>query len=120
MVTVTETHFAGRYIKMILSLPESKICGFNREADKIQGCLNLLKQCKSHGQAEPAHVQQKWTITNMLENCDYLDKRKMSVRKPKRMKRVKRSEPPSEGPQRDKDRDFLKPRSMMALGHNLY
>ena len=110
MVTVTETHFAGRYIKMILSLPESKICGFNREADKIQDCLNLLKQCKSHGhigQGEPAHIQQKWTITNMLENCDYLDKRKMSVRKPKRRKRVKRSGPSSERQQRDKDRDFF-------------
>ena len=92
---------------MILSLPESKICGFNREADKIQGCLNLLKQCKSHGQGEPAHIKQKWMITNMLENCDYLDKRKMSVRKPKRRKRVKRSEPSSEGQQRDKDRDFF-------------
>ena len=55
----------------------------------------------------------------MLENCDYLDKRKMSVRKPKRRKRVKRSEPSSDGQQRDKDRDFLKPRSMMILDHNL-
>ena len=91
---------------MILSLSESQICHFCREAYKIQDCLNLLMQCKTHGPGEPAHIQQKRIITTMLENCDeWVKRRRRTVPKPTRRKRVKRSEP-SEGQQKDDDRDL--------------
>ena len=97
--------FCGSVDQDDLSLPESQVCSSYREAYKIQDCLNLLKQCKTLGPGEPAQVQQNRIITTMLENCDEWVKRRMTVPKPMKRKRVKRSEP-SEGQQKDQDRDL--------------